>query len=152
MTSSTNTRLATRDDLPALLSLAKTFHAISAWRHVPFREHDAAGAIYSAFEQGLAVVADDNGALVGFAIGTRTGLPFNRGFPVGAELAWYVLPAARGDRLGDALRAALESQAAAVGLRLWCMSTLSKSSPPSAAAALEAAGYTEFERTYIKAI
>lgn len=106
----------------------------------------------SSIDQGLCVIAECDEGYCGFALGTRTGLPFNSRFPIGTELAWYVTPGARQCGAGKQLREQLEAQARAAGLLTWGMAVLTKSSPSMAAEQLQLNGYNEFERVYLKGL
>jgi len=142
-------RPATKDDYPAIESHAEEF-----WAHAPFDvPYKSGSAIFYmdiAYEQGLLLVAEHQGEVVGFAAGACSPLMGNDDYIIGSELAWWIDPAHRGGRLGIALLMALEVAAKESGCAIWNMIYMESCMPKIIEKMYQKMGYTLKETTYSK--
>jgi predicted N-acetyltransferase YhbS len=142
-------RLATKDDYPAIENHAEAF-----WLHapfdVPYKKGSAIFYMDIAFEQGLLLVAEIGGQVVGFAAGALSPLMGNNDYLAGSELAWWVEPEHRGGRLGIQLMKGLESAARTAGCDFWSMIYMESCMPEAIERMYQKMGYVLKETTYGK--
>lgn len=146
-----NVRLGNNDDIPACVAMGEHFHAQTAYTDVAYDNDSAAHMLAMSVEQGLLVVAEHDGALVGFCFGLSCGLPFNAAVKTGTELAWWIEPAHRKGRVALQMLALIEDAARAAGCKYWSMAALEAVNPERAETIYLRAGYRPTERNYTRA-
>ncbi len=145
----TTLRLATRDDLPALLDMARAFHAASEHRHVPFCPESTAATADALFKMGFALVAEADGVPVGMIGVAISPVLFNVRHTIALEAMWWVEPEWRKSGAAAALIAAAEREAKKRGAARIQMLALSNS-PKHVARLYARRGYYLSETAYIK--
>ena len=103
-----------------------------------------------AFDQGLLLVAESGGQVVGFAAGALSPLMGNNDYLAGSELAWWVEPEHRGGRLGIQLMKGLENAARTAGCDFWSMIYMQSCMPEAVERMYQKMGYVLKETTYGK--
>lgn len=132
-------RIATLDDIPEMLELARQFHAYSPWRDIPF-DAESAKAFGAGMIIGGIVFLSEEGMLGG----VLHPLYFNPAFKVAAEMFWW---APKG---GGALRAAFEAWAHSNGAAGIQFSSLADDRAPALARMFRRAGFVPVETGYFK--
>ncbi len=86
-------RLATVQDRDRLLELFQQFHQASPYSHVPFSVSKTDQLLEHVLKstEGIVVVAENEGIVIGFLAGLVSELPFAM-IRVASELAWWVDP------------------------------------------------------------
>ena len=142
-------RDAIKADFPAI-----ELHAARFWQETGFDEpYQAGSALFYmdiAFDQGLLLVAEHGGEVVGFAAGALSPLMGNNDYLSGSELAWWIEPEHRGGRLGIQLMKELESAARTAGCDFWNMIYMQSCMPEAIEKMYQKMGYVLKETTYGK--
>lgn len=150
-----NIRLATHDDIPALVSMARAF--------INYGPH---GTLIDITDEQLAVqarvlldiptvsvfVAEMHGDIVAMLIGALTSPWFAPHVTMATELAWWVQPEARGTRIAFKLVKMYEGWAHANGAQLVSMSSMEMDTGPNVGNMLQRLGYAKAETTHIKEV
>lgn len=145
-------RTATPDDIPAMVDMGRDFHEAAGWADItPFDADDCAQTIANmiAVTSAIALVVEEDGALIGMAGGVTTPIYFNYGHKTGQELFFWMRPGTRnGD--GKKLLDALEDAAREQGCQSWMMIALEKIRPNATGALYKRRGYRLAEHNWIK--
>jgi len=148
-------RLATRDDVPALLTMGRSFIQYSEYRAINdhLTDEQLANGISAVIDCGVSFVAVDGERIIGFILGMVGPLWFATHIQTAVELAWWVDPAYRG-MAGIRLMKAFENEAKRRGLKYVAMSDLVMNGRDETPAAriLGIMGYTLTERMHSKEI
>jgi GNAT superfamily N-acetyltransferase len=144
-------RVATKDDLPDLLSLCRSFYNSSEWARDTAFEEDAAfpnlwGLVVG--PQSTIIVIEDAGKVVGACAVQIAPMPWTFDL-VATEVFWYVLPEARRTPASLELFVAAETWARDHGAKVMLMGAL-VTSPPKVRMMYENAGYRESQTAFIK--
>ena len=148
----TTLRAAEPADVPTIAEMGERFHAEAGWPDIcAFDRGDCEKTLAHLIESpdGILLVAEAAGRLVGMAGGLAHPLYFNLSHRTGQELFWWVEPGLR-DGTGRALLDALEDEARAIGCVSWSMACLARAKPELMGRLYERRGYRASERTYIK--
>lgn len=136
------TRLATVEDVPRILEMAKDFFSYSVYSGVEYDEEAVRVLVEHLLEDGCVFVSER-----GFIAGALVPLLFAPQFLIAQEIAWWA-PAGGGREL----RTMFEDWAEAMGARVVQMSTLSNANAAKLASNLSENGYVPVEIQYLKAI
>lgn len=145
-------RQASAADLSALGEIGALFHIEAGLSDIAgYVREDCEKSIRHMIEaeEGICLVAEEDGEVVGVAGGLAHPLYFNHGHLSGMELFWWVRPDHR-TGLGSRLFSALEDAARALGCVSWAMIALDKVNPAVTGRIYERRGYRASEHTYIK--
>ena len=145
-------RDAIEADLVAIAEMGERFHAEAGWGDIcAYDRRDCEATLAHLVESpdGILLVAEAGGALVGMAGGLAHPLYFNRAHKTGQELFWWVAPGLR-DGTGRALLDRLEDAARSIGCISWAMMCLARVKPALMGRLYERRGYRASELTYIK--
>jgi len=137
-------RLATEEDFPTVLDMARRFHSESPFTVLPFRE-DAVRAVFDAYlldPSTTVFIMNDYGVI----IGQRYTTPFSD-VSVTAEIAWYGRPEGRG-RASLELLEAYKDWSHRVGARITQVAMLEGMTDLDKFYRRQ--GFTPAERSYIK--
>lgn len=146
--SSLDIRPAVSADIPALMPMARNFHAASGYSDlVGFCQDSMAATFAGLIAQGIIVVAD-RGGLIGAVGGMPVPMPFNHGHRTMSELFWWVEPEHRG--VGPVLLEAFEDYAHAIGCGLVTMASLEAQNPALVDRLYRRRGYRAVEHTYVR--
>lgn len=103
-------RLATMEDVPALVPHLESFHRESPYKNVPF-DAEKVFRLAASFMLGDAdkvmIVLDYEGTIIGFVAGQTSEVVFGRA-KIASELAWYVVEGFRSGSGAMRLRQAFE--------------------------------------------
>jgi GNAT superfamily N-acetyltransferase len=145
-------RDATLDDVPTIAALGELFHAEAGWsdiaEYVP-ADCEKTLAMLVNSDDGILIVAEDEGAIIGMAGGLAHPFYFNHAHKTGMEFFWWVKPGRR-NGLGAQLLDAMESQANAKGCQSWAMIALDKVNPELTGRFYRMRGYRASEHSWIK--
>lgn len=145
-------RDATLDDVPTIAALGELFHAEAGWEDIA--EYAPADcektlAMLVNGDDGILIVAEDEGEIIGMAGGLAHPFYFNHAHKTGMEFFWWVKPGRR-NGLGVQLLDAMESQARALGCLSWSMIALDKVNPELTGRFYRKRGYRASEHSWIK--
>jgi hypothetical protein len=148
-------RPATRYDVPALLTMGRSFIQYSEYRAINdhVTDEQLTNGISAVIDCGVSFVAVDGERITGFILGVVGPLWFATHIQTAVELAWWVDPAYRG-MAGIRLMQAFEDEAKRRGLKYVAMSDLVMNGRDETPAAriLGIMGYTLTERMHSKEI
>src|SRR5690606_18055436 len=116
----------------------------------PYCPDSAAATCAQCLAQGLLLVAEIDGQLVGFIGAIAAPMPLQRAVPVAAEQFWWVEEAARGSGAGRLLLEGIEDAARQLGLRYLAMAAFEGLKIESVARLYARTGYVASERTFVK--
>ena len=139
-------RHAQPSDMGELLRMGKSFWALTDY-DVPFDPISTRNIMEMCMSQDLCMVLDIDG-VVGFVMGVKFPLMYNRAYTIGAELAWWVDKEHRGR--GKELLKAIEVAAKEGGVDFWTMMNLENLNPEIAEKIYINAGYQKTESTFLK--
>lgn len=148
-----NIRVATANDVPALMRMARSFIAYSrhgAMIDIADSELEAQTRAILAQPNMSVFVAELDGEVVAMLIGALTSLWFAPSKTMAAELAWWVDERARMSPIAIKLVRMYEGWASANGAQFITMSSLAMNSGPDVGRMLERLGYAKAEMTHIK--
>lgn len=140
-------------DIPQLLAMAARFCEASG--HADHAAFDPASMERSlrcliGGEDGILLVAEEDGSLAGMAGGLVYPLYFAAGRLTGQELFWWVEPAFRGSGAGLALVRGMEGAARNKGAGTFVMGALESLRPGAVGALYERSGYRPMEHLYLR--
>lgn len=145
-------RNAILDDVDAVVAIGERFHAESNWgavcEYVADDEARTCAHLVTS-DDGLLIVADNDGEIVGALGGLFFPAHMNFAHRMGQELFWFVLPEYRGG-LGAMLLQAAEEAARAAGCKHWGMGAIEHLRGASVQRLLERDGYRATERCFMK--
>lgn len=144
-------RLATVADESQLLDMGAEFYAVTAYPERAPYDRETVRELIRLMHQGVFVVADCDGVLLGMVGLIVTPFLFNASVLSAHEVMWWVDPAAVGNGIGGRLLSAAETVARERGAVIMQMIHL-PASPPAAAKLYERAGFTQSEVSYTKAL
>lgn len=137
-------------DFSKVLPMAKAFYESTVMAEtMPFDLESILEHYINMLENGVVLVAEVDGELVGMVGSLFHQFPLNRQYKVSSEQMWWVDPDYRGLAIAKDLVMALEATAKAQGCSKNLMSLLS-TSPPLVANWYEQAGYAKVEAAYSK--
>lgn len=144
-------RHATEADVDSIVKMARQFIAFAPHASIAeFDDGDLVAATRACMDNGLVLVAEQEGAVVGMLFGVLTGVWFAPKTAWAVELAWWVDPAARGGTAGIRLVTAFQDWAREQGAKLVAMSSLHLDHDTRVSSVLERMGFSPSEHTYIK--
>lgn len=147
-------RLASKADVPVIARLGTLFFVEAGWSDVAEWDHDSIMRTLEhmvASDDGILLVAETDGKIIGMAGGLVFPLYFNHAHKSGQELFWWIAPEHRGG-VGARMLDRLEQEARDRGAKSWAMIALAKVRPESVGKLYERRGYRASERSYIKAL
>lgn len=138
-------RLATEEDFPEVIRMAKNFHEASPYQVLPFSELHCLQLFqkYLQDKTSVMILLSDHGMLVAFA----SQAPFSSD-RVSTEVAWWVDPEGRGNRDSLLLFEAYEIWSRKVGCKLCQVAMLP--SVTDLSRFYEKRGYKLLEQSYVK--
>lgn len=143
--------LATEQDIPTLLRMAKEFINAKYKGSITFDEHTTTKSIlYLSREQCFFVKRGEDGEPIGFICGTHAPDLFSATVKA-VEIAWWVDAAHRGRGVGRALLEQFERWGEAHGCRFVCVGE-PPVEPEAAAALYQRRGYSRIETYWEKAL
>lgn len=145
-------RSASIDDAAPVAKLGESFHREACWADVvPYNAADCEATIRQLIESadGIVLVAENDGEIVGMAAGLAYPMYFNHAHRTGQELFWWVKPGLR-DGTGRLLLEMLETEARAIGCLSWTMISLDKVNPEVMARLYRRRGYRASEHSFVK--
>lgn len=145
-------RDATPADIPEIARLGELFHAEAGWGDiVEYSVEDTQKTLTHLVtsDDGILLVADNDGEIVGMAGGFAHPVYFNHAHKSGQELFWWMKPDLR-DGTGRLLLEAMEDRARAIGCSSWAMIALDKVNPELTGRIYRRRGYRASEHSYIK--
>lgn len=154
MTVTKYVRIATVEDIPVLLKMARNFHKASPYRGMRFDREKGRkfleGVILSSNTEGIVLVALKEGNPVGMLVGACSE-PVFTGNKVAMELGWWVEEESRGSRASFLLYRAYEDWAFRVG----CSHVQGAYLPgvsPDLDSFYKKLGYIQVESSYLKTL
>lgn len=145
-------RPATYQEFDEMAEKGREFHQASAYRDIPYDVDSMINTFEQMLEQGLLLVAEADGRIIGGVGGVKFGMFFNVGTLVGCERFWWLDPNYRNSRAGLALLKGIEAAAKAAGCLHWMMLALDGDDVGRATAIYDRFGYIPVERAYMKRI
>jgi|GEM_PF-1651852 len=145
-----NIRLATQDDVKAIVRHGRAFWSAIPYCDVPYCPDSVALTCGHMIAQGLLVYAEVDGECAGFIGALRSPLFLNREYHVAAELWFWVEPQHRKTGIGRMMLNQMESAAKTAGIYRLSMMAIEGMQLDRVAAMYEADGYEPAERTWSK--
>jgi hypothetical protein len=145
-------RDATPDEAREIAEIGERFHSEAQWGDiVAYSVEDCQKTIRTLIENedGICIVADDGGKIIGIAGGLVHPFYFNHAHRTGMELFWWVDPEYRGG-VGLPLFTALEDAARDRGCESWAMIALDRVNPDLTGRIYQRRGYRASEHSWIK--
>lgn len=144
-------RLATLDDIPYLMGLAKTLYETSGWDMIPVN-YEKGRQIFEKFivegqKEALVLISHDKGKAVG-VLAAYAFVPMFSDSKIAVECLWYLEPEYRGHR-GLDMKEAYEYWAKLVGAD-FCQYGVLSTSPPGLEKLYQKEGMTYSEKVYLK--
>lgn len=139
-------------DIPEIARLGELFHAEAGCGDIcDYSPEDTAKTLAHLIENddGILLVAEVEGEVVGMCGGLAHPLYFNHSHKGGQELFWWVKPGLR-DGTGRQMLEAMEAQAKAIGCSSWSMIALDTVNPELTGRLYRRRGYRATEHSYIK--
>lgn len=147
-----NIRSAIDADIPRIIAMGRLFWSQTAYAEVPFCPDSIAESAREMMAQGLLIVAEIDGRVIG-ALGCVIGpLYANRSVLVSSELYWYIEPERRRSGAGKQMIAEMQQRAALRNVKFFCMMLLEAVEPDRAAAIYKQLGFEPAERTVMKVL
>lgn len=145
-------RRATEADFDAVCRLARRFFDATRFGELMEFDRDSFHATFQALlgADGVCLVAEKGGLVVGIAGALAYPVYFNLGHRTGQELFWWVEPEERGSTTGARMFAALEAWAREVGCKTFTMVALEALKPAQVGRIYIRSGYAVSEHSYIK--
>lgn len=145
-------RQATHDDIPRIVEMAGRFYAQTRYASIaPMAEESAAGLAIVMMEQGVMLIAEAEGAVVGMVGLFIEPFTFNIAKAMATELVWWVEPEHQRSGIGAELLAAIEPACRAKGVNMIRMMCLAGQCA-GAEAIYSRMGYTPSEHAYTKVL
>lgn len=145
-------RTATHDDIPRIVEMAERFYAQTRYADItPMAKESAAGLAIVLMDQGVMLVAERDGVVVGMAGLFIEPFTFNVSKTVATELVWWVELEHQRSGIGMDLLAAIEPACRAKGadvIRMMCLAGQCE----GAEAIYSRMGYVPSEHAYTKVI
>lgn len=135
-------RLATPDDIPAIVELGRLFHERSPYSSKPYSEQRVANTLLSVIENGIVVVSGHPIDSMGAAI--KGPMWFTDGFAAQELFLW--------GPSGKMIREALEAWATDQGCESFSMVCLEDGKAAQMTRLYRMAGYVPVERHFLKAL
>ncbi len=143
-------RPATIGDLDVVMDMAVQFYATTEYRNfAPFKMDTGEVLFRYMLDEGVVLVAEDEGVVVGMTALILTEFMFNTDYKSAHEVCWWVNPGSRAGGIGIALLRAIEPACRAKGATLIQMMSLS-TSPPQVDVLYRRAGYDLSEKSFVK--
>lgn len=145
-------RNATHDDIPRIVEMAGRFYAQTRYVGIaPMAEESAAGLAILMMDQGVMLLAEADGAVVGMVGLFVEPFTFNIAKTMATELVWWVEPEHQRSGIGAELLAAIEPACRAKGanmIRMMCLAGQCE----GAEAIYSRMSYTPSEHAYTKVL
>ena len=141
-----------QEDFDKCVEYGYKFFQLSSYNSIPYDGESVKRMLNVVTDQGLFVVAEENGVVVGMAGGITSPAYFNNDYLVGAELFWWVEPEYRDTGVGVKLLVELENRARAADITLWSMMLLETLEPEKSTEIYKKLGYKPAERTFLKGL
>lgn len=148
-----NVRPVTAADLDAYVKLLNHFHEASPMQGVAPYDFDGIRAFLSASLENtniLLLVGELDGQIVGGASCLLYPLYFSPSYQVAQELWWWLMPAARGSGIGQAMFKAIKAWAKDKNAKALFMIALEDERAAAMEKVYFRAGFRPLERTFIK--
>ena len=145
-------RDCTEEDLDSIVAMSQEFWVHTIFKDEVFYVDDWKSLLRETMRQGLCLVLEVKGKVVGFICGVVGSLLANFKVALGTELAWWVNESERGSGEGLKLLDAIELRAKELGIKYWNMAYMESSMPGSIKKIYESKGYTLNESHYTKVI
>ena len=144
-------RPANTSDIPQILANGKTF-ATSAYPGIPFDEETFFGCVMQMMNDGLLIVAEENGEHFGGVGAIKGPLFINTSVSIAMERFWWVKPEHRASGIGRDLLKALEAAAKEQGCARVLMIALHNDELPFVDGFYKKFGYAPMEHFYAKVL
>lgn len=145
-------RPATMDDVDAIVEMGRRFYPESGYEATaPFCEEQIAGLAIVTMRDGVMLVAEKDGEVVGMACLHVEPFLFNPSVVIAHELVYWIEPEHRGGMMAARMLKAIEEACRAKGATTIRMATLS-SSPEAADKLYMRAGFHLSEKYYSKGL
>ena len=150
-------RKATMNDYEALERMSKDFFKSSGYSkafNVPYDAHDMTDLIMAQITDAarMILISEQGDQITGMIAGIVTPWFLNTSAVVAQELAWWVVPEARGGRTAFELLAAFRKWAKEKDATILCMSSIAGLDGEKVNRLYERAGLTHFETSYAEAV
>ena len=143
-------RSATRDDIPAIVDMAKTFWDSTVYEE-PLNPETVNMLCHSCIKDNLMCVLDVDGPK-GFGCASKIPLLANHEVMAGSELAWWIDPEYRNAGRGVELLKMLEAMAKRAGIKYFTMVYMQSSMPDVVEKIYQDMGYNRHEVSYMKVL
>lgn len=143
-------RAATFEDYATLIDMGRKFYSDLPYSDIPFNEKSAVRWLDFMAKQGVLLVAEMQGVVIGMAGGVFSQFIFNDEHKVGAELMFWIEPLFRAEGIGVQLLETLEKAAQNAGCVRWSMIAVCDGSQARVGKYYERHGYSLTEHTYTK--
>jgi GNAT superfamily N-acetyltransferase len=145
-------RKATHDDIPRIVTMAERFYAQTRYGEIaPMAKESAAGLAIVMMEQGVMLLAEHDGEVVGMVGLFIEPFTFNITKTMATEIVWWVEPEHQRSGIGMELLAAIEPACRAKGadvIRMMCLAGQCE----GAEAIYTRMGYVPSEHAYTKVL
>lgn len=142
-------RPATLVDMPQMLLNARKFIDTTVYKDIPYNQDSMRDAFLQMLEDGLLLVAEENGVHLGGVGAVRGPLYLNDRISIAQERFWWVEPSERSAGIGKGLLIAIEKAAKDAGCAYLCMIALANTGVEKV---YEKFGYSLSEMNYLKAL
>lgn len=143
-------REARPSDYNTMIQYGYKFFQLTKYKNVPYDPLSVRQMLETTSENGINIVVEDNGVIVGMAGAVIAPAYFNNNYLVGAELFWWVEPEYRDAGVGKLIVDELERRGKEAGVTFWSMMILESVEPEKATAMYKKLGYEPAERTFLK--
>lgn len=143
-------RLATIDDIPTIIEMAKTFWGNTVYQE-PLNEETVNMLCHLCIKNHLMCVLDIDGPK-GFACADKGALLGDHRVCAGVEMAWWIDPGYRENGHGIGLLKKLESLAKLAGIKYFVMVYMESCMPEVVKEIYKSMGYNRHEVSYMKVL
>jgi predicted N-acetyltransferase YhbS len=143
-------RMATEEDIPRIIEMGEMFWNQTDYRSVKYDPGSIEHWSKLMIEQGLLLVACDDGKAIGSVGALSAPLLGNVQYLVASELFWWIEPQYRSAGLGEALLMAIEGAAKEAGVKFFNMIALNAVDPERVAQIYLKRGYKLTEWSFSK--
>lgn len=136
----------------AMAEKGRDFHQASDYREIPYDVPSMIQTFTEMDAQGLLLIAEEDGRIVGGVGGQMGPLFLNRNYLAGCERFWWLDPTKRNSRAGLLMLNGIEQAAAKAGCHYWMMISLDASDAERAEKIYVRTGYKPVERVFLKKV